>query len=133
MARQSWEVSASNEFMVRLERFEGVFLATTNRFESFDKAILRRFQLKVGFDYLTTQQVHAIISACVADKEHAEALTAEDLQHLNYLTPGVIRAAVQNLRLRGFKPRTGRLLTALAEEQRHQTNGVISQPIGFIQ
>jgi len=133
MARQRWEVSASNEFMVRLERFEGVFLATTNRFESFDKAILRRFQLKVGFDYLTTQQVHAIISACVADKEHAEALTAEDLQHLNYLTPGVIRAAVQNLRLRGFKPRTGRLLTALAEEQRHQTNGVISQPIGFIQ
>jgi len=133
MAQRSWELSAVNEFMVRLERFEGVFLATTNRFESFDKAILRRFQLKVGFDYLTAQQVRAIISACVADKEQAEALTQENLQHLNYLTPGVIRAAVQNLRLRGFKPRTGRLLTALEEEQRHQTDGVISQPIGFIQ
>jgi len=133
MARQSWEVGASNEFMVRLERFEGVFLATTNRFESFDKAILRRFQLKVGFDYLTTQQVRDIISACVADKEQAEALTQENLQHLSYLTPGVIRAAVQNLRLRGFKPRTGRLLTALEDEQRQQTDGVINQPIGFIQ
>lgn len=133
MAQRSWELSAVNEFMVRLERFEGVFLATTNRFESFDKAILRRFQLKVGFDYLSTKQIQAIIKACVVDAEQADALRADDLQHLSYLTPGVIRAAVQNLRLRGFKPRTRRLLEALAEEQRQQTDGVISQPIGFIQ
>jgi len=133
MAQRSWELSAINEFMVRLERFEGVFLATTNRFESFDKAILRRFQLKVGFDYLNARQIQAIIKACVVDTEQADALRAEDLKHLSYLTPGVIRAAVQNLRLRGFKPRTRRLLEALAEEQRQQTDGVISQPIGFIQ
>lgn len=133
MARQSWELSAINEFMVRLERFEGVFLATTNRFDSFDKAILRRFQLKVSFDYLSAQQIRAIIKSCVVDAQEADALSADDLQNLNYLTPGVIRAAVQNLRMRGFKPRTRRLLDALVEEQRQQTDGVISQPIGFIQ
>lgn len=133
MAQQSWEVSAVNEFMVRLERFEGVFLATTNRFDSFDKAILRRFQLKVEFDCLSPEQVKAIISACVVDKDNATALTPDQLSHLDHLTPGLIRAAVQNLRLRGFKPRTGRLLDALKEEQRQQTEGIVSQPIGFVQ
>ncbi|MBK1887777.1 AAA family ATPase [Marinobacter sp. DY40_1A1] len=133
MAQRSWEVSAINEFMVRLERFEGVFLATTNRFESFDKAILRRFQLKVEFGCLSSGQIRAIITACVVDTGKAKALTNDQLNHLDHLTPGLIRAAVQNLHLRGFRARTERLLEALKEEQRLQTEGVVSQPIGFVQ
>lgn len=133
MAKQSWEVSVINEFMVRLERFEGVFLATTNRFESLDKAILRRLQLKVKFGYLRAEQLKDLIEACVVDKKVAEALPLEHLAQFKYLTPGLVRAAVQNLRLRGFKPRTRQLLTALAEEQKQQTEGVIGQPIGFVQ
>lgn len=133
MAHRSWEISAVNEFMVRLERFEGVFLATTNRFDSFDKAILRRFQMKVEFGYLTPEQVKAILAACVVDSEKTINLTLSDLTELDHLTPGVMRAAVQNLRLRGFRPRTGRLLDALKEEQRQQTEGLLSQPIGFVQ
>ncbi|WP_226610416.1 AAA family ATPase [Marinobacter nauticus] len=133
MAHRSWEISAVNEFMVRLERFEGVFLATTNRFDSFDKAILRRFQMKVEFGYLTPEQVKAILAACVVDSDKTHSLTPSDLADLDHLTPGVMRAAVQNLRLRGFRPRTGRLLDALKEEQRQQTEGLLSQPIGFVQ
>ncbi|PSF05505.1 hypothetical protein C7H09_14475 [Marinobacter fuscus] len=133
MAERSWEVSAINEFMVRLERFEGVFLATTNRFDSFDKAILRRFQMKVGFSYLTAEQVRAIITACVADPETASALTLSELAQLDHLTPGVMRAATETLRLRGFRPRTGQLLQALKEEQLSQTYGLRCQPIGFVQ
>ncbi|WP_372995666.1 AAA family ATPase [Marinobacter sp.] len=133
MAQRSWEISAVNEFMVRLERFEGVFLATTNRFDSFDKAILRRFQMKVEFDYLTAEQVKAILANCVVDQDKANNLRLADLAELEHLTPGVMRAAVQNLRLRGFRPRIGRLLDALKEEQRQQTDGLLRQPIGFIQ
>jgi SpoVK/Ycf46/Vps4 family AAA+-type ATPase len=133
MAQRSWEISAVNEFMVRLERFEGVFLATTNRFESFDKAILRRFEMKVEFGYLTTEQVKAIIASCVVDQDKASTLAQSALAELDHLTPGVMRAAVQNLQLRGVRPRTGRLLDALKEEQRQQTDGRLSQPIGFVQ
>lgn len=133
MAQRSWEISAVNEFMVRLERFEGVFLATTNRFESFDKAILRRFEMKVEFGYLTTEQVKAIIASCVVDQDKASTLAQSALAELDHLTPGVMRAAVQNLQLRGVRPRTGRLLDALKEEQRQQTDGLLSQPIGFVQ
>lgn len=132
LARSSWEVSAINEFMVRLERFEGVFLATTNRFESFDKAILRRLQLKVEFGYLRVEQVKDIVQACVKDKEKAQALSPAQLVGFDHLTPGLIRAAVQNLRLRGFQPRTVRLMEALREEQRQQTDGVVGKPIGFV-
>ncbi len=132
MAQQSWEVSAINEFMVRLERFEGAFLATTNRFDSFDKAILRRFQLKVEFTYLNTEQLKNLIEACVMDKDNARELTRQQLSRFEYLTPGLVRAAVQNLRLRGFKPRTARLLGALEVEQAQQIDGVIGQPIGFM-
>ncbi|EBA00901.1 AAA family ATPase [Marinobacter sp. ELB17] len=133
MAQHSWEVSTINEFMVRLERFEGVFLATTNRFDSLDKAILRRFQLKVKFGYLTSTQLTEIIEACVMDKDKARDLPADRLAQFNYLTPGLVRGAVQGLRLRGFKPRTERLLEALKTEQDQQTDGVIGQPIGFVQ
>ncbi|MEC9386617.1 MAG: ATP-binding protein, partial [Pseudomonadota bacterium] len=133
IAHRSWEISAVNEFMVRLERFEGVFLATTNRFDSFDKAILRRFQMKVEFGYLTPEQVKAILAACVVDSDKTNNLTPSELAELDHLTPGVMRATVQNLRLRGFRPRTGRLLDALKEEQRQQTEGLLSQPIGFVQ
>ena len=133
MAQRSWEVSAVNEFMVRLERFEGVFLATTNRFDSFDKAILRRFQLKVEFGYLNTAQLKELIEACVVDKDKARELTPEQLDWFQYLTPGLVRAAVQNLRLRGFKPRTTRLLEALAVEQSQQIDGVVGLPMGFVQ
>lgn len=133
LAQRSWEVSAVNEFMVRLERFEGVFLATTNRFDSFDKAILRRFQLKVELGYLNTEQLKDLIEACVVDKDNARDLTRSQLSGFQYLTPGLIRTAVQNLRLRGFKARTGRLLEALKDEQRQQTEGFANQSIGFIQ
>jgi len=133
MADRSWEVSAVNEFMIRLERFEGVLLATTNRFDSLDKAILRRFQLKVGFGYLSTDQLKDLIEACVMDKDKARALRPDQLAQFEYLTPGLVRAAVQHLRLRGFKPRTERLLEALKAEQGQQIDGVIGQPIGFVQ
>lgn len=132
MAERSWEVSAVNEFMIRLEQFEGVFLATTNRFESFDRAILRRLQLKVEFGYLKPDQVKAIISACVVDVKRAQCLLPEELVELDHLTPGLIRAAVQNLWLRGVRPRTTKLLEVLKDEQRQQMGGVISRPIGFV-
>ncbi|SOB74726.1 AAA+-type ATPase, SpoVK/Ycf46/Vps4 family [Marinobacter sp. LV10R510-11A] len=133
MAQSSWEVSAVNEFMIRLERFEGVLLATTNRFDSLDKAILRRFHLKVKLGYLSTDQLKELIEACVMDKDKARALRPDQLAQFVYLTPGLVRGAVQGLRLRGFKPRTERLLEALKAEQSQQTDGVIGQPIGFVQ
>ena len=131
MADRTWEITQVNEFMVRLEGFGGIFLATTNRFEGLDKAVLRRFQLKVKFGYLGSLQIKDILQACVVDVDKAAQLPEADLERFEYLTPGLIRPAVQNLKLRGFEPRVERLLKAMEAEQQQQTEGVISRPIGF--
>ncbi|AKV98092.1 hypothetical protein ACP86_19185 [Marinobacter sp. CP1] len=132
-AQRSWEISAVNEFMVRLERFDGVFLATSNRFNSFDKAILRRLQMKVEFGYLNVEQVRDILVECVVDKDFARTVKRSQLDHLDYLTPGIIRAAVESLELRGFRPRTEKLLLTLAQEQEEQTESGAGRSMGFIQ
>lgn len=132
-ARHSWEISLINEFMVRLERFTGVFLATTNRFDSFDKAIMRRFQLKVGFGYLNLQQVRDMFTAHACNPEEVEQLHDTDLASLSHLTPGLFQVAVKQLQLRGLQPKVNRLMEVLREEQRLQRGkDVESRPIGFI-
>lgn len=44
-----------NELLVPMVRFRGLMIATTNRnrLDGFAPACLRRFQVKVRFDYLT--------------------------------------------------------------------------------
>ncbi len=54
-AIRSWEISFTNEFLTRMERFRGILVCTTNRLDDLDPASLRRFNFKVGFDYLTPE------------------------------------------------------------------------------
>ncbi len=41
-AVRSWEISFTNEFLTRMERFRGILICTTNRVEDLDSASLRR-------------------------------------------------------------------------------------------
>jgi AAA+ superfamily predicted ATPase len=52
-ARNSWEISFTNEFLTQMEKYRGILVCTTNRLDDLDPASLRRFSHKVGFDYLT--------------------------------------------------------------------------------
>jgi transitional endoplasmic reticulum ATPase len=54
-AVRSWEISFTNEFLTRMERYRGILVCTTNRLDDLDPASLRRFNFKVGFDYLTPE------------------------------------------------------------------------------
>ena len=54
-AVRSWEISFTNEFLTQMERFRGTLICTTNRLEDLDSAALRRFNHKIGFDYLTPE------------------------------------------------------------------------------
>ena len=59
-AQHRWEVSQVNEFICQMDQFNGVFIAATNYERSLDKAIRRRFQFKLGFDYLKRAQIKKI-------------------------------------------------------------------------
>lgn len=81
-ARHSWEVSQVNEFLAQLESFSGRLFATTNYEKILDHAALRRFDLKVRFDYLKAEQVESLLCAC-CDELDIEAPSSNDLLRLN--------------------------------------------------
>ena len=88
-AIRSWEINRVNEMLVQMESFEGVFIATTNLCDSLDKASLRRFDLKLEFGYLKSEQ------ACELFKKECELLGLEVSKtalslvgSLRTLTPG---------------------------------------------
>ena len=89
-AVRSWEISFTNEFLTRMERFRGILVCTTNRIEDLDSASLRRLNHKIGFDYLTPE------GNCIFYKMFLEPLTGElfdkaeigKLRRLKNLAPG---------------------------------------------
>jgi transitional endoplasmic reticulum ATPase len=61
-AKNSWEATAVNEMLTQMEEFQGIFIASTNLMESLDQAALRRFDLKVKFNYLRPDQARALFA-----------------------------------------------------------------------
>jgi len=55
-AQHSWEVTQVNELLQHMERFEGIFVVSTNLFRGLDAAALRRFTFKVEFRALDAEQ-----------------------------------------------------------------------------
>jgi adenylate kinase family enzyme len=62
-AHRSWEVTQVNEMLTQMERFEGVFICSTNLLAHLDAASLRRFAIKVKFDYMTEAQAERMFLA----------------------------------------------------------------------
>ena len=60
-ANHSWEVSQVNEMLTWMESHEYPFICTTNLMDSLDEASLRRFTFKLGFNFMTNEQVNKCI------------------------------------------------------------------------
>jgi SpoVK/Ycf46/Vps4 family AAA+-type ATPase len=89
-ARHSWEISFTNEFLTQMEKFRGILVCTTNRLDDLDAASLRRFNHKMGFDYLT-----AIGNLLFYDlflgpltNDSLEPATREEIKQIQNLAPG---------------------------------------------
>ncbi|MGO4579949.1 AAA family ATPase [Cupriavidus sp. 2TAF22] len=116
-ARASWEVTLVNEMLTQMESFPGVFVASTNLVEGLDQAALRRFDLKVRFDYLAPAQAWALL--CRQCSVLALDAPGADLQgrlaRLGKLTPGDFAAAARQHRFRPLGSPAG-LVCALEAE-----------------
>ncbi|MHB1896981.1 MAG: AAA family ATPase [Metallibacterium sp.] len=130
-----WETTQTNELLTQMEAFEGLFICTTNRLEHLDPAVLRRFDLKVGFAALTpAQRLHLIQQAAVTlgitwDVQ-AEAAAQRAQSQLSGLTPGDLTAALRHLQLTTEAPMLADLLAALALECRYKAPP--ARRIGFV-
>ena len=89
-AQRSYEVTEVNEMLQGMERFNGIFVCTTNLMDRIDQAALRRFTFKIRFKPLTApQRERMFITEALAGD--AAALTAEArtrLARLEQLCPG---------------------------------------------
>ena len=130
-ARYGWEIAQVNELLTQLESFGGVFVASTNLMAGLDQAALRRFDLKVKFDYLEPAQAHLLFT------RHCErlALPLPDDGHralfsrLRNLTPGDFAAATRQHRFRPFQS-SFNFVAALEAES--VLKGSSSSSIGFL-
>lgn len=100
-ARQNWEISGVNEMLTQMESYEGVFIASTNLMTMLDSASLRRFDLKVKFDYLKPEQAWQLFqdTAKLCKVEVSEECHAA-LTHMKILTPGDFSNLLRQSRLR---------------------------------
>lgn len=116
-AQRSWERSQVNEMLTQIERFEGLLIVSTNLMDSLDPAALRRFDLKLKFDYLTSAQ-RQDFAQNQAKKLGLGELNEGDLhfvERLNLLTPGDFAAVARRHQFAPFEePKAW--LNALQEE-----------------
>ena len=98
-AQRGWEVSLVNEMLTQMESFPGVFIASTNLMDGLDQAALRRFDLKVKFDYLAPAQATELL------RRHCDKLGFAmpkdfDPARLRHLTPGDFAVVMRQQRFR---------------------------------
>lgn len=55
LSKNSWEVTQVNEFLCRMEEFEGILICSSNLINNFDRAAMRRFVFKIKFLDLTNE------------------------------------------------------------------------------
>ncbi|MFC0308466.1 AAA family ATPase [Gallibacterium trehalosifermentans] len=88
--QRSWEHSQVNEMLTQIEKFEGLLIVSTNLMDNLDPAALRRFDLKLNFEYLAPEQ-RKDVAIHQVEKLGLTRLSQQELaqfQHLDNLTLG---------------------------------------------
>jgi hypothetical protein len=130
-AQRSWEISLVNEMLTQMESFPGVFIASTNLMIGIDQAALRRFDLKVKFDFLRPEQAWGLLcrtcAALTISPPHPEL--RQRLARLSGLTPGDFAAVVHQNRFRSIETSISFIAALEAECQIKEGGG---KSIGFV-
>ena len=130
---RSWERSQVNEMLTQIERFEGLMVVSTNLIEVLDPAALRRFDLKLKFDYLTLKQ-RLDFSKQQAEILGLPLLSEENLnqiESLNLLTPGDFAAVARRHQFSPFQKVQDWLMALQGECEVKPAFSATTRRIGF--
>ncbi len=129
-AKHSWEITQINEMLTQIESFPGIMIASTNLIDHLDPASLRRFDLKLRFDYLRPERtVRLLVAYC--QHLHLPPPTPADLHLATTMltvTPGDFAAVGRRHRFQPLGSAAG-FLEALGGELEHKCAQV--RRIGF--
>jgi SpoVK/Ycf46/Vps4 family AAA+-type ATPase len=120
-----------NEMLTQMESFPGVFIASTNLMDGIDPAALRRFDLKVKFDFLSPEQTWELLRRHCARLGLAtpQPEILNRVMRLTHLTPGDFSAVLRQHRFRPIDSPDA-LVSALEAECAVKNNR--KTPIGFL-
>ncbi len=134
-AQRTYEVTEVNEMLQGMERFNGVFICTTNLLERLDQAALRRFTFKIKFKPLTREQRETMfrVEVMAGDGALLTPQICQRLALLEQLCPGDFaavkrQAAILDTQLGGLE-----FLEQLEAEHRVKPEVRENRGIGFLQ
>ena len=131
-AVRTWEISMVNELLTQIDSYKGLLIVTTNLFDKIDSAATRRFDLKVSFGYLNSEQISKLWDAHI---KRFELDSNEEIRFkcmkINGLTPGDFKNIERQskfLPLKNSLDFFNRLIKEVSFKKGHGINNVI----GFI-
>jgi len=129
-AVRTWEISQVNELLTRIESFDGMLFATTNRLDMIDPAVLRRFDAKIRFDYMKPEHAADMFCRMLGEADDIRDWVLPHLTRLGKLTPGTFRTASRWLAVSNRALTPEALIEALEREVEYQPDEG-RRPIGF--
>jgi len=122
-AVRSWEISQVNEMLTWMESHALPFACTTNLLDRLDRASLRRFLVKLRFDWLTAPQ------ARLAFRQFFGVAAPASLDGLRTLTPADFALVRRRMAVRGGEANPATVLGLLAAECEGRIGA--RRPVGF--
>lgn len=96
----------TNELLQQMENFKGILIASTNLLEDIDVAALRRFTIKIKFDYLSNEAKQSLFYSyfsdipIIKDKLNSDLLFKQkitsSLDSIDRVTPGDFKVLYNN-------------------------------------
>jgi SpoVK/Ycf46/Vps4 family AAA+-type ATPase len=127
-------VTEVNEMLQGMERFNGIFVCTTNLMDRIDQAALRRFTFKIRFKPLTpAQRERMFVTEALAGD--ASLLTSEvkaRLARLDQLSPGDFAAVKRQVDILAAEFSIAEFLEQLEAEHRIKPEVREARNIGFL-
>jgi len=132
-AQRTYEVTEVNEMLQGMERYDGIFICTTNLMDSIDQAALRRFTFKIHFKPLTALQRETmfIVEALGGEAVALEPTLRERLVTLDQLCPGDFAAVKRQVEILGESIAPDEFLAQLEAEHRIKPGVREARKIGF--
>jgi SpoVK/Ycf46/Vps4 family AAA+-type ATPase len=132
-ASHSWEVTQVNELLTNMESFKGMLICSTNFKKVVDSAAIRRFNIKLEFDYLKPEGNIVFYKRFMGRliTSMPEPAEAEEIAAVPYLTPGDFKAVFQKHAF--FEPGTitHRMLIDALKSEVLSKNENIGKKMGF--
>jgi SpoVK/Ycf46/Vps4 family AAA+-type ATPase len=134
-AQRTYEVTEVNEMLQGMERFNGIFVCTTNLMDRIDQAALRRFTFKIRFRPLTSAQREKMfaVEALGGDERAMTPSMRARLAKLDQLCPGDFAAVKRQVQILATQFTTDEFLEQLEAEHRIKPEVRESRSIGFMQ